>query len=135
MTETPEAVCIIVDDDPDIRRIIFHPLKRRGFTAIDCGSLAELEAAISKVKPSLVFLDAGLPDTEVADPFETLSRAHCNAWVQLISGMSQVDLAELALAGEDCGLRMLPPMTKPFRPGAIAAVAELVGASGAGDSR
>ena len=129
MTEVRPVVCIIVDDDPDICRIIQHPLRRKGFTAIACGSLAELEQAIREVQPTLIFLDAGLPDADEADPFETLSNAHCNAWVQLISGKSEVDLAELAHVGEDCGLRMLPPMTKPFRPGAIAAVAEFASAT------
>ncbi|TFF18038.1 response regulator [Jiella endophytica] len=128
MTQAETAVCIIVDDDPDVLRIIRRPLERRGLNTIACVSLAELEDALRRVRPALIFLDASLPDTEEADPFDALAEIHCNAWVQLISGKSQSDLAELALAGEDCGLRMLPPITKPFRPGAIAAVADLVDA-------
>ena len=129
MTDRAEAVCIIVDDDPDVCRIIRHPLQRRGISAIVCGSTAELQAALGKVKPGLIFLDAGLPDTGTVDPFDALAGVHCNAWIQLISGKSQPELAELALEGEDWGLRMLPPLTKPFPNGAIATVVDLIGSS------
>ena len=118
---------IIVDDDPDVRRIIRHPLEKRQIGAIDCGSLAELRDILGKTKPSLIFLDLGLPDAGEGELLDALADAHCNAWIQLISGKSQTDLAELLLAGEECGLRMLPPITKPFKRDAVLAVVDLVG--------
>jgi two-component system phosphate regulon response regulator PhoB len=55
---------LIVDDDPDIRRLVGHHLSQAGFEVISAGTGREgLELAFERM-PSLVVLDLMLPDLD-----------------------------------------------------------------------
>jgi DNA-binding NtrC family response regulator len=119
MQTSERRACFIVDDDPDLRRVIAHTVRRAGMGVVECGGLGEVVAALKMERPSLIFLDAGLADATAEEVLDVLSEAGCDAFVQLVSGRSAADLDRICEDGEELGLNMLPPLTKPFRSAAV----------------
>ena len=126
MAETDAKPCFLVDDDPDLRFVLRHCLKRAGFSVCECSSLNDVNDALGHTSPHLIVLDVGLMHSNAGEVLDLLAQRRCNAWVQLISGRSKEELEVLAQTGEELGIRMLPPMTKPFGAGDIRNVAETV---------
>lgn len=60
MTE-PRSTILLVDDDPEIRRLVADLLRREGFEAELAESASEMDDALSRVRPDLVILDLMLP--------------------------------------------------------------------------
>ena len=123
MMENRATSCFVVDDDPDLRRLIAHSARKTGFAIVECGHLGEVEEALGRARPQLIFLDVGLENSDASQVLEVLAERQCNAWVQLVSGRSADELEKLEIVGEDLGLNMLPALTKPFRAGAIRTIA------------
>ena len=55
---------LVVDDDPDIRRLVETVLEREGFIVETAASAAEFFKILSQFKPELVVLDLQLPDED-----------------------------------------------------------------------
>jgi DNA-binding response OmpR family regulator len=53
---------LVVEDTPNIRQIIVHLLKQRGYEVIESGDGAEGETKAKTEKPALLVLDAMLPN-------------------------------------------------------------------------
>ena len=126
MDVTEGLDCFVVDDDPDLRRLIAYSARRVGYEVVECGRLQEVEEALGKVAPRLIFLDVGLEDCDASQVLDMLAERHCDAWIQLVSGRSEQELEALEDAGDELGLRMLAPLTKPFRGGAIRTISQSV---------
>ncbi len=72
------GVCLVIEDDQDIRSLICVILTQTGFDVNAVASGAEGLAAAGTLHPVLVTLDLGLPDIdghEVAHRFRDLSEA------------------------------------------------------------
>ena len=54
---------LIVDDDPDIRRLVETILERDGFLVDSASTAAECYKRVAQSKPKLIILDLQLPDT------------------------------------------------------------------------
>jgi len=126
MNRTEEKYCFLVDDDPDLRRVLRHSLQRAGFTIVECSSFDDVSEALGRISPHLIVLDLGLLNSHGSHVLTLLAERHCNAWVQLISGRSKQELELLRLESCELGIRVLPPMTKPFRAGEVRNMAEIV---------
>lgn len=57
----PKSTILLVDDDPEIRRLIADLLRREGFEAETAESASEMDNVLSRVRPDLVILDLMLP--------------------------------------------------------------------------
>lgn len=125
--------CFIVDDDPDLRRLIAHTVHRAGLQTVECSGLGDMVRALRQERPALVFLDAGLADATASEILEVLAENQCNAYVRMVSGRGADDLDRIVEDGEDFGLRMLPPLGKPFQSAEIRETVEryVVGAEAA----
>jgi two-component system KDP operon response regulator KdpE len=55
---------LVVDDDPDIRRLVETVLQRDGFISSSASSSAELFKKLPQFKPELIILDLQLPDED-----------------------------------------------------------------------
>lgn len=119
--------CFIVDDDAALRRIIGHSVKRAGMAITECGSLDDIARALGTTTPHLIFLDIGLHGAEATDVLEMLAQRRCEAFVQIVSGRSEEELADIEELGLDLGMRMLPPLRKPFRGAQIAEIVDRLG--------
>lgn len=118
-TAEPGRYCIIVDDDPGICKALSFTLRKVGFETLDVAGPTALEAALAVRLPNLIFLDLGLGESGAMDVLPILARCEYEGFVQLMSGRSQQVIDEVAAAGAQQGLRMLPALPKPFRMGVI----------------
>jgi EAL domain-containing protein (putative c-di-GMP-specific phosphodiesterase class I)/FixJ family two-component response regulator len=107
--------CVVIDDDPDICRLISHVLSGIGVSSLGLHSASALEDALASTRPSVIFLDVELGRWDAIDGIRILRQSSFGGAVQLISGRDP-DLVEAIRAiGARHGLNMLEPLQKPFR--------------------
>ena len=63
----PNALILIVDDEPQIRRFLGHALSAAGYRTIQAATGSQAHAAVERDQPDLVILDLGLPDQDGKD--------------------------------------------------------------------
>lgn len=117
---SPGPVVVVIEDDPDIRRLIDSVLARGGFSVHSAGCGLEGIELVQALHPALVTLDVGLPDI---DGYEVVRRLHADPLTHtlpiLLLSARSVDLEPTSATAY---------LTKPFRPRELCAkVAELIG--------
>jgi two-component system, OmpR family, response regulator len=113
-----KRVCVVVEDDHDIRGLISAVLRRAGFEVTAVATGAEGIAAAADPAVSLFTLDLGLPDMDghmVARAVAALSKAP----LLFLTARSENDDV---LAGMASGAAAY--LTKPFRPRELRDLAE-----------
>ena len=100
---------LVVDDDPDLRRMLQHILTLRGQPQMLAGSSREAQVVLRETTFDLVFLDVILPDGSGADVFRAIRAADSSALVVLMTGFPDHPAVAEALS---LGPVML--MRKPF---------------------
>ncbi|MDT0196957.1 response regulator [Arthrobacter sp. AB6] len=110
-----QSVCLVIEDDPDVRGLITAVLGRAGFKVLAAESGAEGIAACTAAGPSLslITLDVGLPDMdghEVARALREVSQAP----LLFLTARSE---EEDVLSGMASGAAAY--ITKPFLPRAL----------------
>ncbi len=99
---------LIVDDEPQIRKMLDLFLTESGFKVIECETGKQAVRMTASVKPDLILLDLGLPDIEGKEALETF-RQWTNAPVIVVTARPEEEEAvELLDAGAD------DYVTKPF---------------------
>ncbi len=106
--------CLVVDDDPKIVQTLQWILGNRRIGPSEFHSVDDVVAACEQSAPDLVFLDVALRGFDAIDVIRALGELHYAGLIVLISGLHAL-LNDVARVGERRGLRMLPPLTKPFR--------------------
>ena len=113
-----KCVCLVVEDNDDIRGLITVVLKRAGFEVRAVATGAEGIAAAADPAVALITLDLGLPDMDghvVARAVRALSKAP----LLFLTARSENDDV---LAGMASGAAAY--LTKPFHPSELQALAE-----------
>lgn len=90
---------LVVDDDPDIRRLIEVQLQRRGHRTTAAGSGREaLEALGQSDRPDVALLDLRMPDMDGTELLEHIrsSDATDDLPVVILSGMSRSETGGIA---------------------------------------
>ncbi|UKA70923.1 response regulator transcription factor [Arthrobacter sp. FW306-06-A] len=107
-----ERVCLVIEDDPDIRGLITAVLAGAGFAVLTAGSGAEGIAACAAAGPalSLITLDLGLPDNDGHDVAQALRALSSAPLLFLTARAGEDDILSGLAAGAAAYL------TKPFRP-------------------
>lgn len=110
-----QHVCLVIEDDPDIRQLITVVLSRAGFEVLTASTGAEgiAAGAASGTSLSLITLDMGLPDMDghdVARALRTLSPAP----LLLLTARSEEDDIFSGLASGAAAY-----LTKPFLPSTL----------------
>jgi EAL domain-containing protein (putative c-di-GMP-specific phosphodiesterase class I) len=113
--QTNRYDCVVIDDDPDICRLISHVLSGIGVSSLGLHSAGALEDALTSVRPSVIFLDIAMGRWDAIDGIRILEQTHFDGAVQLISGKDASLVDAVKAIGERHGLRMLEPLQKPFR--------------------
>lgn len=110
-----QHVCLVIEDDPDVRGLITAVLGRAGFRVLAVGSGAEGKAAAAAAGStlSLITLDLGLPDMDGADLCPEL-RALSPAPLLFLTSRAEDDDV---LAGLAAGAAAY--VTKPFLPSTL----------------
>jgi len=109
---------LIVDDDPDIRRLVEMVLGREGFLATSVESAQEAYKKIAASKPDLIVLDLQLPDEDGFTVCKKLrmdpSTTHIPILMLTVQSVDSYKIAGLELGADDY-------VIKPFNQGELAA--------------
>lgn len=101
---------MVVDDEPDVARIIEQILADFGFHSVCCRNGGELIRRIPSVNPDLCIIDLGLPDM---DGIEVMARVRSisNCGILILTGRTHVSdrVMGLELGADDY-------VSKPFEP-------------------
>ena len=100
----------ILDDEPEIRRILTDALDDAGFRTQSFARAREFEASLKRVTPDVCLVDLSLPDTDGLSLVHRLALEQ-GAAVIIISGRAQVQdrVTGLELGADDY-------ITKPVYP-------------------
>ncbi len=105
-----QRVAVIIEDDKDIRDLLFAVLQQSGFEVYASPSGTEGVEAVRQHQPTVVTLDLGLPDI---DGFEVIRqlRLFSDAYIVMLTARAEeLDTLMGLEAGAD------DYITKPFRP-------------------
>jgi two-component system KDP operon response regulator KdpE len=103
-----EALVLVVEDEPQMRRFIRASLTAHGYRVLETGRAAESIALLTSQNPDLVLLDLGLPDADGIDVTRQI-RQWSQVPIVVLSARGREDDKVCALdAGADDYL------TKPF---------------------
>jgi two-component system chemotaxis response regulator CheY len=122
-----EQEAVVVEDDPDARRLLAACLRRLGLLVHEATTAAAGIALLDRVTPDVLCIDVRLPDGSgfaVCEHVRTTARLR-DVPVLVISALTRpIDRAQAHAAGAD------EYLTKPFRPAALAeSVRELLALS------
>ncbi len=113
-----DAEALVVEDDPDARRLVASCLRRLGLRVREAATAAQALEALEGGTPDLVCLDLRLPDASGFSVCEHVRRTQRlqDVPVLVISALGEAaDRAQAHAAGAD------EYLTKPFRSTALAA--------------
>ena len=118
---------VVIDDDPDTRRLLAACLRRLGFRVREAATASEGRVLLEEGTPDLICLDLRLPDASgllVCEQIRASSRLR-DVPVIVISALNRpIDRAQAEVAGAD------EYVTKPFRTAAfVDSVRELIALS------
>ena len=106
---------LVVDDEPQIRRVLRGYLEAEGFRVSEAGTGAAALAQVRELSPDVVLLDVMLPDVDGVEVLRRL-RTFSDVYVVLVTARTEeVDkLVGLAVGADDY-------ITKPFSPREVTA--------------
>ena len=106
---------LVVDDEPDIVRLVRAYLERAGFAVVTAGEGQEALAVFRHERPNLVILDLNLPAMDGLDVCRAMRRASDVPIIMLAARLEETDrLIGLELGADDY-------VVKPFSPREIVA--------------
>ena len=113
MTNLPHVA--ILDDEPEIRRMLSDALEEAGFRTTCYGRATEFEAGLKRTAPDVCLVDLGLPDKDGLALVHRLA-LESGAAIIIISGRAQVQdrVTGLELGADDY-------IIKPFDPTEVVA--------------
>lgn len=112
---TRAALVAILDDEPEVRRLLQSALDEAGFRTVAFARATEFEAALNRVTPDVCLVDLGLPDRDGLAVVHRLA-LESGASIIIISGRAQVQdrVTGLELGADDY-------IIKPFDPAEVVA--------------
>jgi EAL domain-containing protein (putative c-di-GMP-specific phosphodiesterase class I) len=117
-------LCFVVDDEPAIGRFIGLAARRCGVRVEQFLDFPSMAGALTGSAPKLIFIDVSLGASDAIDAIRFLSAENFAGSVQLMSGCDAALLEDVRRIGELHGLRMHPPLAKPFRVDAVKRIIE-----------
>jgi putative two-component system response regulator len=111
----PTATALVVDDDPQMRRLLTGLLQAEGFTCEVAGDVAEARVRLETFSPQVVMLDVRMPGESGVSLAHELAGHHSGPAVIMVSGEDDAEVAQIAL---DAGA--LAYLTKPFKRNEVA---------------
>ena len=109
VAKVPTTV-LLVEDEPDLVRVMTISLTRAGFDVLVCGTSADAVEIIGTNQVDIMITDRGLPDADGADLVRQVRRDGFAGPVLIASGRSGAAHDEECLAAGADGV-----LSKPFR--------------------
>lgn len=119
MMELSGETILVVDDDPYIREALDDRLVSLGYRVVLAAEGNSALQLIERESPRLILLDIELPGTKGIDVLKEIRRREVDVPVVMITAYGSIDLAVEAMRQGAYDF-----ITKPFKPGHIALVAQ-----------
>ncbi|MEP6688062.1 MAG: HD domain-containing phosphohydrolase [Gemmatimonadales bacterium] len=88
------ANCLIVDDEPSVRRSLVRMLQAQGFTCFEAGSGIEALGVLERIgEPPLVISDMRMPELDGIGLLEAVRQQYPDTSVIMLTGMSETTTA------------------------------------------
>ena len=100
MIENRERRILVVDDDPDARKIVYEALRTQGYQVFESTSGRDGLRAIDSIYPHMVLLDVNMPDLDGVATLRRLRQRDDYTSVVFVSGQSTT---EDVIRGLDAG--------------------------------
>ncbi len=101
--------CLIVDDEPHLRRVLMRLMQGDGFDCEEAGSGVEALAALERRNAPLVLTDLHMPELDGIGLLKEIRARHPDTAVMLITAVADVSTAVNCLA-----VGAMDYLTKPF---------------------
>ncbi len=115
VVSTTQDTILVVDDEPQIRRVLKHALEEGGTRVTEAANGREALDLTAAMRPSLMVLDLGLPDMQGQDVCREIRQWSTMPILVLSARHSDQEKVALLDAGADDYL------TKPFNPAELQA--------------
>ena len=102
------ATVLVIDDEPQIRRLLDGTLSRAGYRVAEASSGRQALDALDETKPDVILLDLGLPDRDGLELIPAILK-QSKAAILIVSAR---DATELKVTALDLGA--VDYVTKPF---------------------
>lgn len=110
-----KSTILIVDDEPQIRKLLRISLESQGYKVVDCDNGNEVIRLSASVKPDLIILDLGLPDMDGKEVIpEVREWSQTPIVVCSVRDQDSEIIQALSLGADDY-------VTKPFNPDVLLA--------------
>jgi len=113
--------CLVVDDDPAIVQTLQSILGNRQIGPSEFRNVEDVVVACEQSMPDVLFLDVSMRGFDAIDVIRALGARRHGGAIVLMSGFHAL-LPDISRIGERQGLKMLPPLAKPFRTHQIRAI-------------
>ncbi len=114
-TEKIEPTILIIDDEPQIRRLLRVTLEGNGYRVVDAGTGNDGLVQAAQRRPSAILLDLGLPDLEGMSVLKRLREwSHVPIIILTVRDAESDKIAALDAGADDY-------VTKPFSSGELLA--------------
>ena len=127
LPETSNAVVLVVEDEPSVRRVAVRALERSGYRVLQAGSAEEALASIDGIPIDLLVTDIVLPGINGRRLAETLTSRMPSLAVLYTSGYTDDDVIRYGAARNELAFLPKPYSVKDL----VARVGEILAQSGA----
>jgi two-component system, OmpR family, response regulator len=117
-------LALVIDDDAKMRHFIETTLTQLGVRVAAFQTAPEALAALDAGYPAVIFLDVALLRSDAIDVLRGLGERRYGGLVQLMSGGRPLLLEAIQRIGVRHGIRLAPPLNKPFAREAIGQLIE-----------
>ncbi len=124
---SPKKTVLVVDDDPEIRKLLVTSLTRMGFEVSQAPDGRSAIKRLDEVRPSLLCIDLMLPESSGYDVCEHVNRTPSLTGLPILM-VSARSMPDDRAHAEELGVRVY--LAKPFSQAELrSAVNEALGAS------
>jgi len=102
---------VIIEDDPDIRRLLAEVLESAGFSTVSVGNGIDGVKAVLTYKPLITTLDVNMPGIDGIEAARRIRASHSDTYIIMLTGMQ--DEADVVIG---LGSGADDYIAKPFRP-------------------
>jgi DNA-binding response OmpR family regulator len=110
---------LIVDDEPDITRIIEITARKLGFEVMSIHDSNRFEQGLEQLRPTIIFLDITMPDRDGLELIGHLAARNYAGQIVVMSGKDERYIQMSSTIGRTRGLSIAGTLTKPFRKDAL----------------
>ena len=96
MAETMDQSILVVDDNPDDRKLFRRMLENAGYSVVECSSGKEALTAVEKTSFQLMTLDLSMPDMDGFDVLREVRSKHPELKIIVVSGFREGSMNKAA---------------------------------------